>query len=1244
MQLLRLLLIAMSALVPAGLAVRSAGEVHAQNGAPVVIVPAIGHTAVATAFALSPDGRLVLSASTDSTIKLWDVKSGQLLRTLLGHEAVTHRGSTSRAVNAVAFSPDGRRAASAGADRTVRLWEIATGRLLRTSVANNSQVGSVAFSPDGRSIVSGGAFDSMWNDPESTDRSRPKPLRAWHADTGALLHAFGDHAATVRSVTISANGKLVAATGDTAIGPTPVKRVVNVYELENGRLVRSFPGTEANDKISFLENGTQIAIAGGHSAIDIKVWDIASGRRLWDGQKNGFELHAVREGGHFIASGERELPDGRRRRVVEGWQLSRDGITSTQAPYNDMEQFRGLWASVSVDGRSLVGLADNNSFAVWSEGSSPRIMGAENTHVVEVAFAQGDRNQLLIGDSGGWATFWNLEQLASRTMKLGNLKPTAWHARRTRAIGSIPHFSGSVMAVLGESEPNSQMCHSVLQQCASRVLDPRTLRSLLPLTENEMIIQIDPVQPPRHLATLDFKALKVRLWNLADLRVSKDLSVSGRDAPHDVTVSVNQKWLAWRSETQVTVVDIASGEQLRVNVEARDFDISTDEKLIATINGNGLIQIRSLPGLAVVTEVDKKGWFGVKFAARDQHLMVRGKRSIQIHSLTTGQHEEIGRSGGGGLHANFLGPDFLVLGNRYGIGGRFQLFDTRDGRLAPLFKIEAHEFDSISLSPDGTRIAAGVGRLVRIVDAMTGSTQTELPGHLGDVLRTAFSSDGRLLVSSSADGSVRVWNANTGREIFAIVARSDGQDGSPPKWIAFTPDGFFAASSTGVADMQAIVRGTEAWSLDQIWQSLYNPDLVREQIQGDPTGEVAAAAKLTNLAKVIASGPPPRVDILLPKPGASAASDTVTVKIGLTDSGKGVGRVEWRVNGLTSRVTHGAQGGGRTQETSAELALEPGDNTIEVVAYDAANLIASRPARTTLRLEPQSGAPKPMLHVLAVGVNAYTDTGWVPPGGQDRVGYKPLTLAVKDATAFAVDFKQAGGSTYADVRVKLVLNGDATRDNLERVVDKLAGQIHPRDTFVLYVAAHGASEDGRFYIVPSDFQSGPGALAASAIGQDRLQDWFANRIKARRAVILLDTCESGALVAGFQRSRTDVAASDAGIGRLHEATGRPVLTAAASGQAAKEGIKDRNGVRHGVFNVAVLDALRNGDRDNNGKIELSEMVIHVQDWVPRLAAMLGGGGAARSASGAINPVKPALGQQARFGSRGEDFVISERLP
>jgi uncharacterized caspase-like protein len=159
-------------------------------------------------------------------------------------------------------------------------------------------------------------------------------------------------------------------------------------------------------------------------------------------------------------------------------------------------------------------------------------------------------------------------------------------------------------------------------------------------------------------------------------------------------------------------------------------------------------------------------------------------------------------------------------------------------------------------------------------------------------------------------------------------------------------------------------------------------------------------------------------------------------------------------------------------------------------------------------------------------------------------------------------------------------------------------------------------------------------LQERAIGQDRLQDWLANQIKAKRVIVLLDTCESGALVGGYRRSRTEVPASEAAIGRLHEATGRPVFTAAAEGKPAFEGYEG-----HGVFTWALLDALRNADRNGNGMIELSELVTHVQDQVPKLAARLNGRGLVAIAVTGSTPDR----QSAHFGSHGEDYPLVRRL-
>jgi WD40 repeat protein len=102
---------------------------------------------------LSPDGSRVLSGSWDKTNKLWDAATGALIRTFEGH---------SGAVNSVAFSPDGARVLSGRSDSTIKLWDTATGVLIRTFDGHSSRVIAVAFSPDGTRVGSGSDALRRW--------------------------------------------------------------------------------------------------------------------------------------------------------------------------------------------------------------------------------------------------------------------------------------------------------------------------------------------------------------------------------------------------------------------------------------------------------------------------------------------------------------------------------------------------------------------------------------------------------------------------------------------------------------------------------------------------------------------------------------------------------------------------------------------------------------------------------------------------------------------------------------------------------------------------------------------------------------------------------------------------------------------------------------------------------------------------------------------------------------------------
>jgi WD40 repeat protein len=107
-----------------------------------------GHNNKITSISFSKDGKYIATGSEDRTIKLWDILTGREIRTILGH---------SDKINSILFSPDSRYIASASSDNTIKIFEIETGLEYMTLTGHSREVNSISFSPDGRYLASSGS-------------------------------------------------------------------------------------------------------------------------------------------------------------------------------------------------------------------------------------------------------------------------------------------------------------------------------------------------------------------------------------------------------------------------------------------------------------------------------------------------------------------------------------------------------------------------------------------------------------------------------------------------------------------------------------------------------------------------------------------------------------------------------------------------------------------------------------------------------------------------------------------------------------------------------------------------------------------------------------------------------------------------------------------------------------------------------------------------------------------------------
>jgi hypothetical protein len=221
--------------------------------------------------AFSPDSRLLASASDDRTIRLWDAASGALRRTLEGH---------TNTVRSVAFSPDGRLLASASDDRTIRLWDAVSGALRRTLEGHTYYVRSVAFSPDGRLLASG---------------SEDNTIRLWDAASGALLRTLEVYDG-VHSVTFSPDGRALASGSE--------DNTIRLWDAASGALLRTLEGhTDWVRSVAFSPDGRLLASASEDRTI--RLWDAASGAllRTLEGHTRSVNSVAFSPDGRALASG-----------------------------------------------------------------------------------------------------------------------------------------------------------------------------------------------------------------------------------------------------------------------------------------------------------------------------------------------------------------------------------------------------------------------------------------------------------------------------------------------------------------------------------------------------------------------------------------------------------------------------------------------------------------------------------------------------------------------------------------------------------------------------------------------------------------------------------------------------------------------------------------------------------------------------------------------------------------------------
>ncbi len=1069
---------------------------------------------------MSADGRLALSGA-GNNVKLWDIASGREIRTFTGH---------TKKVSSVALSPDGRYALSGGEDGSWRLWELATGKTIYAVKAHLEGLHiHVAFSPDGRQMLSGG-----WNE-----------VKLWDLATGLHIRTMTlpkKSSGFVRSVAFSPNGRQALSTELYGVASAfgTMHHVLRLWDVATGQHLRDLDGHSSPvNSVAFSPDGRQ-ALSGGLFDKTVKLWDLESGKeiRSMDGHTTMVNTVAF-------------SPDGKQAISTGGggtklWDLSSGTAIGTLV---DTSSLPGRMAALSFseaavfspDGRQALSI-DQGKMQLWDlatgklvsrfrdNTSGPYSFGGQ-TSLDTVGFSPD--GGLIISGNRDVTNFWDVVT-----------------GRMTRVMKSatyIPQGNAASTPIVF-SPDGRQMLYAHHDEALTGVIELRDAAT------GKLI--------------RSFRGHSGMVGSVA-------FSPDGRRV---ISMGTGKKSM-W-----------AGIQSTHIDGTIRLWDVATGEN------------IRTLTG------TDTAIMHFVAFSPDGKQLLSAGNvEPLKLWDLESGTLIHTFKDF---TQAAAFSPD-----GRYALSAyvnTVRLLDLGTGQEVRSLTGHSNSVKSLAFSPDGKLALSGsMDNTVKLWDVATGKEIRTFVGHSGEVSSVAFSPDGRLAVSGGADSTARIWEVATGRHIVQMVGFNDGE------WLSFTPEGYFSASSPKAAENINIRVGINAYGIDQFYDVFYRPDIVEAALAGKDT---AGMVTLT-IAEAVRN-PPPVIE-KVEAPGSTAA-DTVKVTYRIKSTGGGIGDVRVFHNGklvksdgvvrtmpdsllgkktnqITSDVLVSQMRGLSViavknllmksavlstpkpdpYESVVEIEPIPGENDISVVAFNAQNSIQS--VASTVHFTSSKPAVAPRLYILAVGIDHYKDRS------------SNLKFAVKDSGDIAARWRAQAATIYGEqnIFVETLSNAQASRKGILATINQIAARVRPTDHFMLFVASHGVLLGEQYYMVTSDYD---GALRPSQlIGANEIVD-FSKRIKALSQLYILDTCHAGGMggvVSGLYDARVSVLAKKMG---LH------VFASASSAEEALDGFEG-----NGLFTHTLLSGLNNNkqaDTNADKQISLMELGSYSKGQTKEIAARM----------------------------------------